>query len=294
MKVEECIRSVASRLAGSDSFYGHGTETPEDEAAWLVMHATGPSGQHDEVNATSLEVLESLLDRRIRLKVPTAYLLGHSWFCGLKIMLNQDVLIPRSPIAELIEQGFTPWLNPQAPLRVLDLCTGSGCIAVAMAHSWPAWRVDAIDISASAVNLAKRNCIEHDLSARLQVFQGDLFAPCGNALYDLVVANPPYVSTSEYAILPSEYKAEPALALLAGDDGLDIVYRILNQAVNHLTEKGLLICEVGHSQATLVAQMPAAPFMWFEFEHGGEGVFMLDREQLVDLADEVKQIMSER
>jgi len=294
MKLEDCIRSVAVRLADSDSFYGHGTRTPEDEAAWLVTHATGLSEPSAEVGSAALAALETLLDRRIRHRVPTAYLTGYTWFCGLQIKLTSDVLVPRSPIAELIQQGFSPWLEPEAPVRALDLCTGSGCIAVAMAHNWRNWQVDAVDISAAAVNLAKANCMEHELDHRLRVFEGDLFAPCGDTRYDLVVANPPYVSSSEYANLPAEYMAEPSLGLVAGDDGLDIVYRILAQAADHLATSGILVCEVGHSQATLVAQMPEAPFMWFEFEHGGEGVFMLDRNQLLDLADDFQQILSER
>ena len=294
MTLEDCIRAVAARLADSDSFFGHGTQTPEDEAAWLDMHATGLKGLSQEVDAGSLDKLESMLDKRIRLKVPTAYLVGYSWFCGLKILLTQDVIIPRSPIAELIPQGFRPWLTPDVEIRALDLCTGSGCIAVAMAHCWPSWQIDAVDVSAPAVALAKTNCTAHGVSGRVRVLQGDVYASCGDARYDLIVANPPYVSAAEYAILPAEYIVEPALGLLAGDDGLDIVYRILHGAAEHLTEQGILICEVGHSQATLVAQLPGAPFMWFEFEHGGQGVFMLGRGQLVDLTTEIQQNLSER
>lgn len=294
MTLEECIQTVAARLAASDAFFGHGTQTPEDEAAWLVLHAAGHTGLSQEIDASSLDKLESLLDRRIRLRVPVAYLVGYSWFCGLKFSLSRQVLIPRSPIAELIHQGFEPWLTPDAPLRALDLCTGSGCIAVAMAHYWPSWQVDAVDISARAIAVANTNCAAHGVSGRVRVMEGDLFGPCGDHRYDLVIANPPYVASSEYAILPAEYLAEPALGLLAGKDGLDIVYRILHQAAGHLAEQGILICEVGHSEAALVQQMPNAPFMWFEFEHGGQGVFMLDRQQIIGLDDELQRILNER
>jgi len=294
MTLRECIREVAARLAATDSCYGHGTQSPQDEAAWLVMHASGLSHPDLEIDSGMLKKLEELLDRRIRLKVPAAYLVGYTWFCGLKFEVNRDVLIPRSPVAELIPGGFQPWLNPDQPISALDLCTGSGCIAVAMAHYWPDWQIDAVDISAQALALANTNCEIHGVKDRVQIFAGDLFAPCGDKRYELIVANPPYVASAEYAILPAEYQAEPALGLIAGDDGLDVVYRILDQAASHLSEQGILVCEVGNTDATLIAQMPDAAFMWFEFEHGGQGVFMLDRAQLVDLAEAIQQNMSER
>ncbi len=304
MTLEECIQKVALRLAAGNSYFGHGTGTPEDEAAWLVLHAAGLDSllQTDSetldlsqpVDVSSLERLEKLLDQRIEHKVPTAYLTGYTWFCELRIMVTRDVLVPRSPVAELIRRGFAPWLSPDRAIRALDLCTGSGCIAVAMACHWPAWQIDAVDISPGAVEVANTNARAHGISNRLRILQGHLFEPCKEERYDLIVANPPYVASTEYAILPAEYRAEPEMALFAGKDGLDLVYRILSQAADHLAERGILICEVGHSEATLVAQMPAAPFMWFEFEHGGQGVFMLDREQLLDLAGEIKQKLSER
>jgi ribosomal protein L3 glutamine methyltransferase len=194
----------------------------------------------------------------------------------------------------LIPAGFQPWLRPEEPLRALDLCTGSGCIAVAMAHYWPHWQIDAVDLSAAAVAQAAANCKIHKVSAKVRVIEGDLFEPCGAHQYDLIVTNPPYVGESEYAILPAEYRSEPALGLVAGEDGLDIVYRILSQAAGFLSERGILVCEVGYSQAALVEQMPHAPFMWFDFEHGGRGVFMLDRQQLVDLSGVIQQILRER
>jgi ribosomal protein L3 glutamine methyltransferase len=294
MTLEECVQEVAARLAASDSFFGHGTDNPRDEAAWLVMHVAKSDNPATAMQPGQLEELEILIDRRIRDRVPIAYLLGYAWFCGLKFQLSPDVLVPRSPIAELIQAGFQPWLHPEEPLRALDLCTGSGCIAVAMAHYWPHWRVDAADLSAAAVAQAEANCKVHEVSAKVRVFEGDLFAACSAHDYDLIVTNPPYVGRSEYAILPAEYRTEPMLGLVAGEDGLDIVYRILSQAAEFLSERGILVCEVGHSQAALVQQMPDAPFMWFDFEHGGQGVFMLDRQQLVDLSGVLQQILRER
>nr|WHW29664.1 putative 50S ribosomal protein L3 N(5)-glutamine methyltransferase [uncultured bacterium] len=304
MTLDQCIKESGRRLRESNAFFGHGTLQAEDDARWLVLHVAGLDDEsfgmgsardcNRLMSSTELESLEQLLKRRIQDRVPAAYLVGYSWFCGLKIKLSPDVLIPRSPVSELIESGFQPWLNPKCPVRALDLCTGSGCIAVAMASLWPHWRVDAADISSAACAIAKSNCAAHTLGGRLEILQGDLFAPCVNRRYDLIVANPPYVANAEYAILPAEYEAEPVLALVAGEDGLDIVFNILLQAAQYLEPGGILVCEVGHTDTQLISQLPAAPFMWFDFERGGKGVFMLERDQLLELEPQVREKMRER
>ncbi|MBV9725319.1 MAG: 50S ribosomal protein L3 N(5)-glutamine methyltransferase [Gammaproteobacteria bacterium] len=276
----------AARLARARVFFGHGTDNARDEAAALVLHALGlPPGANAACyrrrvdRAGELRVRE-LLRRRIDERVPAAYLTGVTWFAGARIAVDPRVLIPRSPIAELIERRFAPWIAAARVRRILDVGTGSGCIAIACARALPRVRVDAIDISPAALAVARVNVSRHRLARRVRLISSDHFSALGNATYDIIVANPPYVGARELAALPPEYRHEPRLALAAGSSGLDSVRIILARAARHLRPQGLLIVEVGNTERAVRRTWPHLPFVWLEFERGGGGVFLLTREQL--------------
>ncbi len=290
MNLSQCIKQTQVQLEAANLHFGHGTNNSADEAFWLIQAAinrVSPESEQveldlqQEVNAAILEQIDEFLQLRIKNRLPMAYITGETWFCGLPFYINSAVLIPRSPIAELIEEGFQPWVNLKPGSMVLDLCTGSGCIAAAIAVYMPELQLQAVDISAAALEVAKRNIKRHKLQERVKLLQGDGFNSLNNQRYQLIITNPPYVSLDEYAQLPAEYLAEPQLGLTAGTDGLDLVIRILSQADQYLAHSGVLICEVGASQVALEALFPEVPFLWLEFERGGEGVFVLSREQLV-------------
>jgi ribosomal protein L3 glutamine methyltransferase len=285
--IVDFIRYAASRFNAAGLTFGHGNDSAIDDATQLVLHTlhlppdTPPAyGQARLVAAERERVLE-LVERRVAERVPVAYLTGEAWFAGLAFKVDGRVLIPRSPIAELIQAGFEPWLGGREVQRALDLCTGSGCIAIAMAEYQPTWQVDGADLSADALALANENAAMHDLGTRVRFVQSDLFAALGGERYDLIVTNPPYVPAADVDALPPEYAHEPALGLKSGSDGLDIPLRILVAAADHLTEQGLLICEVGDSEQALVELLPRVPFAWVEFKVGQMGVFVLEREDLV-------------
>ncbi|HEY3487762.1 MAG TPA: 50S ribosomal protein L3 N(5)-glutamine methyltransferase [Gammaproteobacteria bacterium] len=279
------IEQVSARLQQADVGYGHGTDNAHDEAAWLVLHALGLSPQESlpdperTVSLAELGRVEHLLQQRIATGKPLAYLLQSAWFCGLEFFVDERVIVPRSPIAELIADEFSPWL-PRAPRQVLDLCTGSGCIAIACALMFPEAAVAASDISAEALAVAAVNRKRYELENRLQFYTADVFNGIPRREYDLLVSNPPYVDAADMAVLSSEYRQEPRLALAAGADGLDIVRRILRDAQHYLSADGLLVVEVGNSQPALLAAFPQVPFVWPEFERGGDGVFVLTAEDL--------------
>jgi ribosomal protein L3 glutamine methyltransferase len=281
----DLIEWASERLERAGLVYGHGTENAWDEAAWLVLHALGLSPQESlpdpgqAVSAAERNRVERLLERRIGTRKPLAYLLQSAWFCGLEFFVDERVLVPRSPIAELIANGFFPWLQ-QPPSSVLDLCTGSGCIAVACALAFPDAEVAATDISEPALAVARINRQRYDLEERLRLYAADVFEGLPRRRYDLIVSNPPYVDAGDMAALPPEYRQEPVLGLAAGADGLDIVRRILRHAPDYLSPQGLLAVEVGNSQPALLEAFPELPFLWPEFEHGGGGVFMLTAEDL--------------
>lgn len=288
--LRDCVRWGASRFNEAGLSFGHGTDNALDEALLLVLHAVHLDHEMPEqyldsrVTAAEREAIVGLLRRRVDERVPAAYLTHRARFAGKWFYVDEHVLVPRSPMAELIERRFEPWMDPDAVGRVLDLCTGSGCIAIACAHAFPEARVDATELSEPAAAVARRNAAEHGVADRVAVRVGDLYAPVDGDRYDLVVSNPPYVSAAEMAELSHEYRREPALGLAAGADGLDVVRRILAGARRHLSPGGILVVEVGDSADRLAAAYPAVPFVWLELERGGSGVFLLDAGQLGELA----------
>jgi ribosomal protein L3 glutamine methyltransferase len=281
--VADLIRHGASTFERSGLVYGHGTDNAVDEAAALVFHALGldhaeaGSAYGRRPGAESVARVLALFEQRVARRVPAAYLMGRMWFAGLEFEVDPRVIVPRSPFAELIAARFEPWVEPEAVRHILDIGTGSGCMAIACALAFPGARVDAVDVSTDALEVARRNVARHGVGDRVRLLQGDCYGPVGDARYDLILSNPPYVSDAEMAALPDEYRHEPELALRAGADGLDVVRRILAGAPAHLAREGVLVVEVGDSEERLVSAYPRLPFVWLEFEHGGGGVFLLRR-----------------
>jgi len=284
--VELWVRRCAARMDEAGLFFGHGTDNALDEAAWLVLSVIGAplDGRFDRwqepVDRTDAAAIEALLNQRIATRQPLAYLLGEAWFCGLPFHVGPGALVPRSPIAELIAAGFQPWLGPREPQRALDLCTGGACIALAMATHMPTLRVDAADISSDALAVAERNLRLHRLAERVELVQSDLFDALAGRRYDLIVSNPPYVPAAALEALPDEYRAEPSLGLVSGDDGLELPLKLMLAAPDYMTDNASLFCEVGESEYRLQQSLPQLPLTWLEFAHGGGGVFTIGRSQL--------------
>jgi ribosomal protein L3 glutamine methyltransferase len=279
--VSDLIRCGARAFERARLAYGHGMDNATDEAAALVFHAldldhaqAAAAYGHRPV-AADVERVLALFDARIARRVPAAYLMGRMWFAGLEFEVDERVIIPRSPFAELVHSGFAPWIDAARVRRILDIGTGSGCIAIACALAFPEATVDAVDVSPLALEVASRNVARHGVGDRLRLLQGDVYEPVDDSSYDLIVSNPPYVSDREMNALPREYRHEPELALRAGVDGLDVVRRILAGAPRHLTPDGALFVEVGDSDQRVMEAFPGLPFTWLEFEHGGGGVFLL-------------------
>ena len=287
--LRQLIDWAEQQFIASDLFFGHGADNALDEAAYLVLGALdlpfdlGREQLNGKVTETEQERIRKLVDERISSRKPTAYLLNKAWFAGLPFYVDERVLVPRSPIAELVRDGFSPWTRPAQVTRILDLGTGSGCIAVACALAFPAASVDATDISPDALEVARINRARHGLARRINLVESDLFGALGDNRYDIIVCNPPYVTDGEMAALPAEYRHEPPLALAAGATGLDLVDRILADAHRHIAPHGILVVEVGNARAALEAKYSRTPFTWLDFEHGGEGVFVIAGTQGTDL-----------
>lgn len=286
--IEDYCRWAASEFNRADLYFGHGTDNAWDEALVLVMFAVDlPQALYPQVKTTRLlneekQYIEEIIAKRINEQLPAAYITQHAEFAGLSFYVDESVLVPRSPIAELIENKFTGLLpENSSPQRILDLCTGSGCIAIACAYAFPDAEVDALDISIDALNVAQTNIEGHGLLEQVIPIQSDVFSSIAEQKYDLIVTNPPYVDQEDVDSLPTEFTHEPEIGLGCGNDGLDIVREILAQATEHLTDNGILICEVGNSQVHVEATYPEVYFRWLTFERGGHGVFMLTKAQLV-------------
>ena len=289
--IRDYIRWAASRFTQAEISFGHGTVAALDEAAALVLHTVYQPYNLSEVYLDTVltmaerQAVVEIIDRRINERVPAAYLTHEAIFAGLSFYVDQRVLVPRSPIAELIEQRFSPWVEEDQVTRILDLCTGSACIAIACAYAFQEALVDAVDLSPDALAVAEINIEKHLLDDVVTPYHSDLFKALPATLYDVIVSNPPYVCQTEWEMLPQEFHAEPAMGFKGGVSGLDLVVRILVDANDYLAEQGILIIEVGSSAEALQNLFPDVPFYWLNFERGGDGVFLLTAEQVENYHD---------
>jgi len=290
MNILQCVEQLSSRFDQADLYYGHGTDNAWDEAVYLVFTVLDIAFQLEDaednkalesrvISEVDLQRIQALAEQRIQKRVPVAYLVKQAWFAGLPFYVDERVLVPRSPIAELVLHQFEPLLSTP-PKRVLDLCTGSGCIGIATALVFPEALVDLADISADALAVAQMNICQQGVQDRVNTIQADLFNGV-QGTYDLIVSNPPYVSAEEVAELPAEYRHEPALGLLSADEGLAIPLQIMREAPAFLSEHGMLVLEVGYSWELLAQRYPDLPVLWLDFDSGGEGVFAISRDALI-------------
>lgn len=284
--VESAIKTAADAFEHNGLFFGHGTSTAIDEASWLILFAIGlsPAVQPNYAQVlTEVEVLacNQLLTQRIAARLPAAYLTGQAWFAGHQFVSDERALVPRSPLAEFINDDFFGVLGDAQAPRILDLCTGGGCIAIACAYVRPDSLIDASDLSSAALSLAGENIDLHRLQGRVSLYEGSLFEPIENK-YSLIISNPPYVDAADIAAMPLEFTHEPLMGLEAGGDGLDLVRVMLREAADYLEPEGVLVVEVGNSMSALEVAYPQLEFSWLQFAHGGHGVFLVTREDLID------------
>ncbi|MGV6989382.1 50S ribosomal protein L3 N(5)-glutamine methyltransferase [Testudinibacter sp. P80/BLE/0925] len=284
--IQDFLRWSYSCFNASDIFYGHGQDNAWDEAVQLVLATLHlPHDLPAELYTSNLthyekQKLFGMIVQRIETRKPVAYLTHNAWFCGLEFYVDERVIVPRSPIGELIQNGFTGLLKEE-PQRILDMCTGSGCIAIACSVKFPHAEIDAVDLSLEALQVTEINIERHNALHHVFPIQSDLFSALPQDQYNLIVTNPPYVDAEDLDEMPAEFYHEPMLALEAGDDGLILAKRILANAADYLTDNGVLVCEVGNSMVHLIEQFPTVPFNWIQFERGGDGVFSLTKTQLL-------------
>lgn len=285
LSLGQMLEQASKNFESSHLFFGHGTDNSWDEAVQIAVNVLDIDANADasilerQLTKQEYDDLLRLFKRRIHERVPAAYLTGLAYFAGYEFIVNSEVLVPRSPISELIEKAYSPWLK-QDPKKILDLCTGSGCIGIATAQVFSQADVDLSDLSSTAIKVAEENIKKHGLENRVHAIESDLFSGLSGRRYDLIVCNPPYVNADDLAAMPKEFHAEPVLGLASGDDGLDFCRRLLAQASDYLTEDGCLIVELGNTWLTLDEQYQQVPFVWLEFEYGGHGVFVLSAEEL--------------
>lgn len=294
--LRDVLRWATSQFNAAELFYGHGNADAFNDALQLILHSLHlPATEFPELFADARlthaekHAIADLIERRITERVPVPYLTHEAWFASLPFYVDERVLIPRSPFAELINEQFSPWVNdPNSVNHILDLCTGGGCIAIACANAFPNAQVDAVDISEDALDVANINIVKHLLDDSVHTLQSDLWTALDNQQYDLIVSNPPYVGAEEMATLPDEYRHEPTSALEADDNGLALVEQILLRAAEFLTPDGLLFVEVGNSDLAVMEKWPDIEFLWLDFEHGGHGIFMLEHHQCIDFSQRYK------
>lgn len=284
--IRDLLRFAVSRFHEAGLFFGHGSASAYDEAAYLILHALHLPLDRLEpfldahLTMSELEQVLRVIERRATEKIPAAYLTNEAWLGDFSFFVDKRVIVPRSFIAELLRDRLEPWIESPEEIRsALDLCTGSGCLAILLAHAFPNATIDAVDISPEALDVAKKNIAGYNLEHQVNLIWSDLFAELGERTYDLIISNPPYVSAAAMAALPEEYRHEPENALASGADGLEATRTILNDAANHLTEGGLLVVEIGHNRDTLEQAYPETAFTWLETSAGDEFVFLLKRDQ---------------
>ncbi len=286
--VRDCLRFAVSRFNEAELSFGHGSENAYDEAAYLILHTLHlPLDRLEpflDARLTQSELYDVLdiIERRVEQRIPAAYLTNEAWLGELSFYVDERVIVPRSFIAELLREQLAPWISDAERIgNVLDMCTGSGCLAILAAHAFPNAHIDAVDLSADALDVAQYNVTDYDLEDRISLIESDLFAQLKGKKYDLIISNPPYVDAESVAALPQEYKHEPQLALGSGTDGLNATRAILEHAAEHLSSNGILVVEIGHNRDALEAAFPDLPFTWLDVSAGDEYVFMLHRNDLV-------------
>jgi ribosomal protein L3 glutamine methyltransferase len=286
--IRDWLRFAVSRFEEAGLFYGHGVQNSYDEAVWLVMASlhlpldTLENFMDAVITEPERRALLHLIERRVTERIPTAYLLREAWLGEFKFYVDERVIVPRSFIAELLREHLAPWVeNPEEVVSAADICTGSGCLAILLAHAFPNAEVDAVDISDDALAVARRNIADYGMEDQVQPIKSDMLAALQGKTYDIIISNPPYVDAPSMEALPPEYRREPQLALGSGDDGLDHTHTLLREAAAHLNPGGLLVVEIGHNRDVLEFTYPELPFTWLEVSAGDEFVFLLAREQLI-------------